>query len=298
MLESIKDIKSHSVDGVSQLWFTPENQYYTREIYSSLQPELNRRFPLYIISTNDEHCFKNYYRRRESSEVFSIELVLEGSMKFVQNDKKYHVTSGNVFFVHHGQNNEFSTGPEGHCHRFACLMGGHDLNALLYTTKLIEHDVIKLNNLEVVKRIMCECFNELKEKKAGFRSRASILCYVLLLELSKNLEHMHIPDLLLRAMDLMEHHLSQQLSLKKIAKILNTTPISLSRVFQQYLKNSPINYFINLKMEAAKSLLQNTNMQTQKIAENTGYSNGFYFSSEFKKRIGMSPREFRKKVNL
>jgi len=78
--------------------------------------------------------------------------------------------------------------------------------------------VIKLNNYEVVKKTMRECFYELKDKNVGFRSRPSILCYKLLLELAQNLEQIHTPDLLLRAMDLMEHHLSQQLSLKKWLK--------------------------------------------------------------------------------
>ena len=88
----------------------------------------------------------------------------------------------------------------------------------------------------------------------------------------------------------------EHLSLKKLAKALNSAPTSLNRVFQQHFNTSPINYFISLRIEAAKSLLINTNMQIQEIAQNTGYSNALYFSSEFKKRTGMSLREFRREV--
>ena len=296
MLKHIKNIKSHSVDGVSLIWTTPFNKYYHRVSYRDIQPELAKTLPLRLDFVNDEHCFDKYYRRRKSSEVFSIELVLEGSMLFVQNEKKYRVTEGHVFFVHHDHDNEFTTGPEKHCHRLACSFSGPELNSLLYTTKLIEHDVIKLNNLATVEKTMRECFNEMKEKEPGFRRRASSLGYRLLLELEENLEQINTSDLLLRAVDLMEHHLSQHLSLKKLAKALNSAPTSLNRVFQQHFNTSPINYFISLRIEAAKSLLINTNMQIQEIAQNTGYSNALYFSSEFKKRTGMSPREFRREV--
>jgi AraC-like DNA-binding protein len=294
MLKHVKNVKSHLTDGVSQIWFTPVNQYYHRTIYKDIQPKLTKTLPLRLDFVNDEHCFEKYYRRREASEVFAIELVLKGSMYFVQNEKKYRIMAGSIFLVHHDHDNEFTTGPEGHCHRLACIFSGLELNALLHTTKLIEHDVIKLNNLQAVENTMRECFNELKDKKIGFRRRASILGYKLLLELEENLEQINTPDLLLRAVDLMEHHLSQQLSLKKLAQALNSAPTSLNRVFQQHFNISPINYFIGLKMEAAKSLLSNTNMQIQEVAQNTGYSSALYFSSEFKKRIGMSPREFRK----
>ncbi|MFA6816512.1 MAG: AraC family transcriptional regulator [Lentisphaeria bacterium] len=297
MLKHIKNVRDYLTDGFAHIWSTPANQYYVRTLCRDMQPELAKRLPLYIVYVNNEFCFENYYRHRIDSEVFAIELILEGAMDFIQNDKKYKAEAGNVVLIHHGQNNEFATGNGGECHRLACVLSGHELNGLLITTKLIEQDVIKLNNFEIVKTTMCECFNELKEKKTGFRRRASILGYKLLLELEENLEQINIPELLSRALELMEHHVSQKMSTKEIADILNTTTITLNRLFKKYFKNTPINYFIYLKMETAKSLLGNKNIQIQEVAQSVGYSNSLYFSSEFKKRIGISPREFRKKRN-
>mgnify|MGYP000846016153 CR=1 FL=1 len=294
MLKYTDDIKSHSPDGIGKIWLTPTNKYYTQETYNDMQLELAKTLPLRLIAANDTHSSKKYYRRREASEVFSIELVLKGSTYFVQNEKKYRVEAGSVFLVHHDRNSEFTTGPEGYCHRLACLLSGHELNGILSTTKLIRQDVIKLNNLEAVEKTMRECLIELKEKKDAFRRRCSVLAYKLLLELEENLQQENIPDLLVYAIDLMGRHLSRQLSLKKMAEALNSAPTSLNRAFQQHFNTSPINYFITLKMENAKSLLLNTDMQIQEIAHNVGYINPLYFSSEFRKRIGVSPREFRK----
>ncbi len=298
MLKHNKTILSHTMDGVSHLWFTPENQYYTRTLIHDMQPEMAKTFPLRVDFVNDEHCFEKYYRHREYSEVFAVELVLKGSMNLIQSNTRYHVPAGNVFLIHHDRETEYTTGPEGYCHRLACCISGHDLNSLLLTTRLIECNVIKLKNADIVESTMRKCFNEFEEKATGFRRRASILAYKLLLELEENVEEANTPDLLLRAVDLMEHHLSQKLSLKKMAEALNSAPTSLNRVFQAHFNTSPINYFIDLRIKAAKSLLINTKLQIQEVAYRTGYSDSLYFSAEFKKKVGVSPSKFRKKYNL
>lgn len=293
MLKHVNNLKTRSEDGISRIWYTPYKQYYTRDIHLDMQPELAKTLPVWLNFVNDEHCFNKYYRHREASEVFAIDLVLEGSMWFIQNGKKYHVTAGSAFLVHQDRDNEYTTGPEGHCHRLACSLSGDELNGLLCVTRLIEHDVIKLNNLDAVKKTMQTCFEELMQKKPGFRRRASILCYKLLVELEENIQQMNTPDLLIRAIDLMNHCLSQHLSVNKIISSLNTSPTTLNAMFQRHFEISPIKYFIGLKMEAAKSLLANTNRQIQEVAQATGYSDPLYFSAEFKKRIGLSPKKYR-----
>ena len=144
---------------------------------------------------------------------------------------------------------------------------------------------------------MRKCFQEFKERRPQFRHRGSLLAYELLLELSRNIRRQSGSLLVSRAVELMEHHLSQPLSLKKLASQLGTSPTSLHREFQNTLQTSPINYFLHLKMETAKSLLRNTNLQIQEIAASLGYENALYFSSEFKKRVGLSPRHFKNQPN-
>ena len=108
------------------------------------------------------------------------------------------------------------------------------------------------------------------KKKPKFRQRTSLLAYELLFELAGNIRHNKTSRIVNRAVELMEHHLSQTLSLKKLAALVVTSPTSLNREFQQQLQTSPINYFIYLKMETAKSLLLHTNLQIQEIAERIG----------------------------
>jgi AraC-like DNA-binding protein len=295
---SAKNVFVTSLDGISKLWKNPENQYYTREFYSDTEPDLIQSLPLHLDFAHEEHCYKNYYRKREFSEVFSIELVLDGSMYFKQRECEYRVMAGEVFLVLPDQNMEFATGPENHCHRLACCFSGHALGCLLDSTGLIEQDIVRLGNFVKLETLMRKCIGELRDKSEGFRQRASVTGYEIMLELANSIEHSDKSALLTRAVNLLEHHLSQKISLQKLASATGSNPASLHRAFHEKFGISPINYFIKLKMEAAKSLLLNTSLPIQTIAERTGYSNQLYFSAEFRKRIGLCPREFRKRNGI
>ena len=64
-----------------------------------------------------------------------------------------------------------------------------------------------------------------------------------------------------------------------------------------YKKKTGINLFdtiLNLRIEAAKEYLLNTDMKTYEISEAIGVDDAGYFSKMFKKITGVSPKEFRK----
>lgn len=88
---------------------------------------------------------------------------------------------------------------------------------------------------------------------------------------------------------------SQPLSLENIAQSLNYSPSYLSIQFKQSIGYSPIDYLIQIRMEKATILLIETNASLREIAANVGYHDVYYFSRLFKKRMGMSPAQFRKK---
>lgn len=57
---------------------------------------------------------------------------------------------------------------------------------------------------------------------------------------------------------------------------------------------SPIAYYLDLKLTEAKRLLREDDLTINEIAERLGFESLEYFSRYFKKRVGRSPREFRK----
>lgn len=59
---------------------------------------------------------------------------------------------------------------------------------------------------------------------------------------------------------------------------------------------SPVDYFIQLKMQRACQLLFFGTKHIKEIATDLGYDNPYYFSRLFKKYIGKAPKEYRRPV--
>ena len=56
---------------------------------------------------------------------------------------------------------------------------------------------------------------------------------------------------------------------------------------------SPIHYFIDLKMQYAYNLLDTHRWSIKQVALNLGYEDAYYFSRAFKKIMGVSPSGYR-----
>lgn len=95
-----------------------------------------------------------------------------------------------------------------------------------------------------------------------------------------------------QAIFFMQKHLEQCLSLQDIADHVQLSKSHLSKIFRNKTGTSPIDYFINLKMQEAIRILISESLQIQEVAFKLGYDDAYYFSRLFKKNIGRSPGSF------
>ena len=69
----------------------------------------------------------------------------------------------------------------------------------------------------------------------------------------------------------------------------------LIRTFSNHYKMTPYDYLMEQKMKSARSLLLYSSMSIKEIAEHLAFSDQYYFSNYFKRKHGISPKEFREK---
>lgn len=96
-----------------------------------------------------------------------------------------------------------------------------------------------------------------------------------------------------QAINYMLDHLTENLTISKIADHLEISESYLSLIFNKYQGSGPIDYLLDLRVGQASKLLRISNLKVYEIAHAVGYSDPYYFSRLFKKKTGMSPKEYR-----
>jgi AraC-type DNA-binding domain-containing proteins len=95
-----------------------------------------------------------------------------------------------------------------------------------------------------------------------------------------------------RIIAFMRGHLSEQLTLDMLCKELHLGKSRLKEVFHAQAGIGPMDYFKQLKIEEAKTLIREQQYNMTEIAAMLGYSSIHYFSRDFKKATGMPPSDY------
>lgn len=88
-------------------------------------------------------------------------------------------------------------------------------------------------------------------------------------------------------------HMKEELSLPAVAAMVNMSESHFSHIFKKETGNSFLEYVCQIRIDRAKYLLKTGDLKINEIAEAVGIGNPNYFSTQFKKRIGKSPLEYR-----
>lgn len=83
------------------------------------------------------------------------------------------------------------------------------------------------------------------------------------------------------------------ITLDKAAAMVNMSSCYFSKMFKKEAEENFITYVTNQRIELAKEMLEYTEMPVINIAYDLSYNETSYFSKDFKKRVGVTPTEFR-----
>ena len=90
----------------------------------------------------------------------------------------------------------------------------------------------------------------------------------------------------------LSQRLTQKLSLKEIADGLGYSVSHICYSFKKFMGISIIQYFIELRINEAKKLIAEGKMSLSEISNTLNFETIQYFSSQFKKSVGVSPSQY------
>ena len=92
---------------------------------------------------------------------------------------------------------------------------------------------------------------------------------------------------------LMERNLEEPLTLTEITQYVGISPRHLQRLFHYYTGKTPVQYYLDLRLDRARGLVTQTENSLVEIGGSCGFSRSETFSRAYRKRFGITPSKDR-----
>ena len=258
----------------------------------------------YELDINDEDGFILYERFISAGtryplhwhEFLEFEIIVSGSAEHIYNGETYVVEPGNAYMM--------------------CYYDFHELTALTDVTLYSIHFGINMLDEEIsryldfnkfhchfeeeeanrINRRMQELTEETKNRRPFSRQiiRNIISEIVIAMIRKSTVTEIHTAPLpVQQAIAYLNEHFLEKLSLDELARELSFSPNYLGHLFKTQIGCSFNDYLNTLRLKYACGLLLSSKMTVKEIAYTAGYSSVEYFMYSFKKRMHMTPGEYR-----
>lgn len=136
------------------------------------------------------------------------------------------------------------------------------------------------------------------QKNSGFRSKCISLIWQILYELQRKdyVPHSQYKKLEPAVIYLEKNFKNPHISVENLAKMCDISYCYFQQLFSKKYGVTPIKYIVSLKINYSCDLLNKTSYNISEIAELSGFSDVYFFSRQFKKYIGISPKEYRTRL--
>ena len=228
-------------------------------------------------------------RRSDQWDFYILEYVTDGVGHIRCNGKNYTVGKGDVYLISKFTDHEYYADPETPYKKLWINVSGDLVDQLLLLFHLSEPVIVRHVDLaESFERLRHQLDLEYDLEKIG-----SII-YSMIFKMSETFNVIPEQNLSLaeRLKMYIDKNLKQNLCTADVADRFHITPIYASRVFKAKYQQTINQYIMSSTMELAKQWLKNSNYTVREIAEMLNFCNEKYFSTQFKKNYGISPKKY------
>lgn len=110
---------------------------------------------------------------------------------------------------------------------------------------------------------------------------------------NRNIRHTRV---FTKAKEFIWSNYNQDISLKKTAEAVGINPFYLSHLFRKEMGIPFLEYLTSVRISVAKKLLHQTGMSIMEVCLEAGYQDPSHFAKIFKKKEGIRPTEYRKRL--
>lgn len=96
-----------------------------------------------------------------------------------------------------------------------------------------------------------------------------------------------------QAKEYIQNHYSEQISLETVSSYVGFSPSYFSTIFSKETGKTFLEYLLDIRIEEAKKLLRETQMNIEMVCLSVGSNDYKRFTKKFKKEAGITPKEYR-----
>lgn len=241
-----------------------------------------------------------YQNKNRDYSGFLFQYTLEGDGVYETPNERFILSKGSGFFITFPEDSHYylplDKAPNHYWVYFYIHFSGPAANAFFKRIKELKGPVfsLELNSPPILQ--FFSLYESLKTGSQLKRYKGSEWLYNFLVTLLRYLEspsnqikHSYVTA----AQNWMHEHFMEQINLETISTTLDVSFSHLSRQFHKELGITPIGYLTHIRVENAMQLLLNTNLTINNISKECGFSDCNYFTKVFKKKLQITPTEYR-----
>lgn len=220
-----------------------------------------------------------------------------GSKYQFDNGEVFDCHSGDLIYLPKGSNYKVESSVDEGAEEY----GAYVMNFLtIFDSNENTPFMLKIGGIEKILSFFSKAAYAWNKKTIGYYEECMSDLYqiikILKKEREKYIPHKKIDALLKPALDyISENFTSEVIQVEHLANLCGVSEAYLRILFNRAFSVSPAVYIRNLRIRNAKELLSAGECSVAEAAMISGFNDISYFSREFKKATGMSPRDFQLK---
>lgn len=269
------------------------------EVYFSSPSQTAKKIYFYPISAGHFFCVKDYHLVRKNYNSLLITHILDGTFTYIKDGKHTTAHKGDTVILDCYKPHEYYTNDS-----FESIwvhIAGANSYELFEEIERSDGNLIKCKDIQHVEKLLFRIFNGIKSDNPPTELNISLDIYKLFAELlnpqsAKSKGENSYEDCVQIVKEYISENLNENLTVGKLAEIVNMSSSHFSRIFKRQTGFSPYDYILISRLNRAKYLLQVSDMTVASIAYETGFNSESNFIFFFTENAGISPGKFRKLI--
>jgi AraC-like DNA-binding protein len=232
---------------------------------------------------------------------FQFVYISDGEGAFRAEDKTYTIKAGSMLLLLPGMKHSYKPRYETGWHEYWVGFTGSFFNSLVNEGVLSRDRVFfEIGLRDYILSIFMRIFEEVRSRQPLYQVKASSQVYLLLAELLSYERRKEHPDyskqqqIVEKVKFYMEENIDKKINIASIAQDAGLNASRLNDVFKAYTSMTPYHYYIQIKINRACRLLEQTDLSIKEAAFKLGFDDQYYFSRLFKQKTGIPPSRWKR----